>query len=151
MELNYVTGTLCVARHENWVSAWKVLPCLDHWWGGIVLAKLTRAEVLHSLPRQRRRLSLCLLGPTSSALYHTCSIQLGISTMVVKSVNSWLQCFDAVGWAAGRVSGLQKTEGRRGWHGYLSGVRCSKIQTRLTFLVLAHPGRAVKRVWACVL
>ena len=35
-----------------------------------------------------------------------------------------LQCFDAVGWAAGRASGLyvKKTEW---WSGYLSGSRCS--------------------------
>ena len=42
------------------------------------------------------------------------------------SVSVFLQCFDAVGWAAGRASGLQKTE----WWGagmvicYLSGAMC---------------------------
>ena len=83
-----------------------------------------------------------------------------------------LQCFDAVGWAAGRASGLyKKTE----WLG--AGVvvcleqdadlhmaqrmplpltvSCfGKIQTGFTFLVPAHPGgrrkRAVKRVRACM-
>ena len=78
-----------------------------------------------------------------------------------------LQCFDTVGWPAGRASGLYKTE----WWG--AGVviclerdadlhttqpmplpltvSCfSKIQIGFTFLVLAHPGspgqRAIKRV-----
>ena len=82
-------------------------------------------------------------------------------------LTSCLQCFDAVGWAAGRASGLEKTE----WWG--AGVvicleqgadlhmaqlmplpltvSCfSKIQIGFTFLVPAHPGspgqRAVKRV-----
>ena len=76
-----------------------------------------------------------------------------------------LQCFDAVGWAAGRASGLKKTE----WWGVgvviclergadlhtaqlmLLTVSCSsKIQIGFTFLVpadLGGPGeRAVKRV-----
>ena len=35
-----------------------------------------------------------------------------------------LQCFDAVGWAAGRASGLQKNWVVGCWHGYLSGARC---------------------------
>jgi len=80
-----------------------------------------------------------------------------------------LQCFDAVGWAAGRTSGRQKTE----WWGAgvviclercadlhaaqllplpLTVSRFSKIQIGFTFLVLVHMGslgqRAVKR--ACV-
>ena len=68
-----------------------------------------------------------------------------------------LQCFDAVGWAAGRASGLYKTE----WWG--AGVvicmehmaqliplpltvNCfSKIQIGFTFLVPAHPGSPGKR------
>ena len=82
-----------------------------------------------------------------------------------------LQCFDTVGWVAGRASGLWKTE----WWG--AGVviclerdadlhmaqrmplpltvSCfSKIQIGFTFLVPAHPGsprkRAVKQVCMCV-
>ena len=82
-----------------------------------------------------------------------------------------LQCFDDVGWVAGRASGLYKTE----WWG--AGVviclergadlhmvqlmplpltvSCfSKIQIGFTFLVPAYPGcpgqRAVKRVSVCV-
>ena len=47
-----------------------------------------------------------------------------------------LQCFDTVGWAAGRASGF------------------SKIQIGFAFLVLAYPGspgqRAVQRVCVCV-
>jgi len=81
----------------------------------------------------------------------------------------FLQCFDTVGWASGRASGLYKTD----WWG--AGVvicleRCadlhmaqlmplpltvscfSKIQIGFTFLVSAHLGsprqRAVK--WGCV-
>ena len=80
---------------------------------------------------------------------------------------------DAIGWAAGRASGLQKT----GWWGAvavfclergadlhmahlmplpLSVSCCSNIQIGFTFLVLAHPGspgqRAVKRVpYVCVM
>ena len=45
--------------------------------------------------------------------------------MAVKRVcvlTKCLQCFDAVGWAAGRASGLKKLMGC--WHGYLSGARC---------------------------
>ena len=80
-----------------------------------------------------------------------------------------LQCFDAVGWAAGRASGLYKTE----WWG--AGVvvcleqgadlhmaqlmplpltvSCfSKIQIGFSFLVPAHPGSPGKRAakWVCV-
>jgi len=82
-----------------------------------------------------------------------------------------LQCFDAVGWAAGRASGQQKTEW---WGAGVVGcleqgadlhmaqlmpvpltVSCfSKIQIGFTFLVPAHlgsPGKgAVKRVCVCV-
>ena len=79
-----------------------------------------------------------------------------------------LQCFDTVGWAAGRASGLYKTE----WWGagvviYLERgadlhvallmpvpltVSCfSKIQIGFTFLVPAHPDsprqRAIKWVY----
>ena len=83
-------------------------------------------------------------------------------------IYSPLQCFDAVGWAAGRASGLSGGC----WHGYLSGARCrlvysqrmplpltvscfSKIQIGFTFLVPAHLGstgkRAIKRVCVCML
>ena len=70
-----------------------------------------------------------------------------------------LQCFDAVGWAAGRASGLRKTE----WWG-AAVVKCleqgadlhmaqlmplplsvSKIQIGFTFLVLAQPGSPGQR------
>jgi len=82
-----------------------------------------------------------------------------------------LQCFDAVGWAAGRASGLQKTEWwgsgmviclERGTDLHVAQlmplpltVSCfSKIQIGFTFLVLAHLGspgkRAIKRVCVCV-
>ena len=78
-----------------------------------------------------------------------------------------LQCFDAVGWAAGRASGLQKTKWwgagmviclERGTDLHVAQlmplpltVSCfSKIQIGFTFLVLAHLGspgkRAIKRV-----
>jgi len=87
------------------------------------------------------------------------------------SLYNLLRCFDAVGWVAGRASGLQKTE----WWG--AGVvvcleqgadlhmvqlmpmpltvSCfSKIQIGFSFLVPAHLGspgkRAVKRVCVCV-
>jgi len=81
-----------------------------------------------------------------------------------------LQCFDAVGWAAGRASGLLKTEWwvagmviclERGADLHMAQLMLlpltvssfSKIQIGFTFLVPAHPGspgqRAVKRV--CVL
>jgi len=78
-----------------------------------------------------------------------------------------LQCFDAVGWAAGRASGLKKTERwgtgvviclEQGADLHMAQqmplpltVSCfSKIQFGFTFLVPAHLGshrqRAVKRV-----
>jgi len=82
-----------------------------------------------------------------------------------------LQCFDAAGWAAGRASGLKKTE-RSGagmgiclewgadlhmaqWIPLPLTVSCfSKIQIGFTFLVPAHPGsprqRAVKQVCVVV-
>ena len=81
------------------------------------------------------------------------------------------QCFDSVGWAAGRASGLQKTELwgagmviRLGLGADLHmaqlmplplTVSCfSKIQIGFAFLVPAHPGgpgkRAFKRVCVCV-
>jgi len=83
----------------------------------------------------------------------------------------YLQCFDAVGWVAGRASGLQRTEW---WGAGVSiclerdadlhmaqlmplplTVSCfSKIQIGFTFLVPADPGSpgkwAVKRVCVCV-
>jgi len=87
------------------------------------------------------------------------------------SVHRTLQCFDAVGWAAGRASSLKKTE----WWGagvvvcleqgadlhmaqlmpLLLTVSCSsKIQTGFTFLVPAHPGSpgqgAIKQVCVCL-
>ena len=79
--------------------------------------------------------------------------------------NFCLQCFDAVGWAAGKASGLQKTEWwgagmviclERGADLHMAQlmplpltVSCfSKIQIGFTFLVPAHPGcpgqRAIK-------
>ena len=82
-----------------------------------------------------------------------------------------LQCFDTVGWAAGRAFGLQKTEWwgagmficlERGADLYIAQlmplpltVSCfSKIQIGFTFLVPARLGssgkRAVKRVCVCV-
>jgi len=62
-----------------------------------------------------------------------------------------LQCFDTVGWATGRASGLHMVQ----WILLLLTVSCfSKIQIGFTFLVLAHLGspgqRAVKRVCVCV-
>ena len=81
-----------------------------------------------------------------------------------------LQCFDAVGWAAGRASGLYKSEWwgasvficlERGADLHMVQlmplpltVSCfSKIQIGFTFLVPAYPGspgkRAVKRVCVC--
>ena len=90
---------------------------------------------------------------------------------LVTELNVCLQCFDAAGWAAGRASGLQKTE----WWGagmvicleqgadlHIAQllplpltVSCfTKIQIGFTFLVLAHLGspgkRAVKRMCVCV-
>jgi len=76
----------------------------------------------------------------------------------------YLQCFDAVGWAAGRASGLKKQSG--GVLSWLSvccnlhmaqlmqlplTVSCfSKIQTGFTFLVPAHPGSPGQRACVCV-
>ena len=83
-----------------------------------------------------------------------------------------LQCFDAVGWAAGRASGLKKNEWwgagvviclERGADLHMSQlmplpltVCCfGKIQIGFTSLVPAHPGsprqRAIKWVCVCVL
>ena len=85
----------------------------------------------------------------------------------MSSIHKCLQCCDAVGWAAGRASGLQKTEWwdagvvislERGADLHMAQlmllpltVSCfSKIQVGFTFLVPAHIGcprkRAVKRV-----
>jgi len=82
-----------------------------------------------------------------------------------------LQCFDAVGWVAGRASGLLKTEWwgagvviclERGADFHMAQlmplpltISCfSKIQIGFTFLVPAHPGspgeRAIKCVCVCV-
>ena len=82
------------------------------------------------------------------------------------------QCFDAVGWAAGRASGLLQTEWwgagvviclERGADLHMAQlmplqltVSCfSKIQIGFAFLVPAHPGspgqRAVKRVCVFVI
>jgi len=77
------------------------------------------------------------------------------------SLQLCLQCFDAVGWAAGRASSLQKLGAVGCWRGYLEQgadlhmaqlmplpltVSCfSKIQTGFTFLVPAHPGSPGQR------
>jgi len=82
---------------------------------------------------------------------------------------SCLQCFDTVGWAAKRASGLKKLSGgvpviclERGADLHIAQlmplpltVSCfSKIQIGFSFLVPAHLGspgkRAVKRVCVCV-
>ena len=94
-----------------------------------------------------------------------------IQLLVYRLYTKCLQCFDAVGWAAGRAYGLKKTE----WWG-AGMVIClerdadlhmaqlmplprtascfGKIQIGFTFLVsaqLGNPGkRAVKRVCVCV-
>ena len=47
-----------------------------------------------------------------------------------------LQCFDAVGWAAGRAPGLKKNWVVGWWRGYLSGARCRLFWYWLTWLVL---------------
>jgi len=79
-----------------------------------------------------------------------------------------LQCFDTVGWAAGRAYGLQKNRVVGCWCGCLEQgadlhmaqlmplpltVSCfSKIQIGFTFLVPAHldsPGKMVV-LWLCV-
>ena len=83
-----------------------------------------------------------------------------------------LQCFDAVGWATGKASGMQKTLEwlvagvviclERGADLHMAQMMplpltasCfSKIQIGFTFLVLAHPSspgqRAVKRLYVRV-
>jgi len=81
---------------------------------------------------------------------------------------SCLQCFDAVGWAARRASGLEK---KPEWWGtgmviclerdadlnmaqlmplILTVSRFGKIQIGFTFLVLTHPGSPRKRAVKCV-
>ena len=85
-------------------------------------------------------------------------------------LHNCLQCFDAVGWAAGRASSLKKLSGEvagvvicleRGADLHMAQlmplpltVSCfSKIQIGFTFLVPSHLGspgqRAVKRVCVC--
>ena len=95
-----------------------------------------------------------------------------IKTVNLQLCSMWyLQCFDAVGWAAERASGLYKTEWwgagvvvclERGADLHMAQlmplpltVSCfTKIQIGFTFLVPAHLGspgkRAVKRVCVCV-
>ena len=96
-----------------------------------------------------------------------------VCTVLFVSIGHFpLQCIDTVGWAAGRASGLYKTE----WWGAgvviclkvgadlhmaqlmalpLTVSCSSKIQIDFTFLVQAHPSspghRAVKRVCVCVM
>jgi len=94
-----------------------------------------------------------------------------VSLVQTKSFSALdLQCFDAVGWVAGKASGLEKTEWwgagmvislERGADLHIAQlmplpltVSCfSKIQIGFTFLVPAHPGshgqRAVKRMCVC--
>ena len=83
-----------------------------------------------------------------------------------------LQCFDAVGWAAGRASGLWKLWVVGYWRGYLSGARyrlaygpadatathCLLLQWNPDWFYLSGTGwylgspgkRAVKRVCVCM-
>jgi len=75
-----------------------------------------------------------------------------------------LQCFDAVGWVAGRASGLEKTELwgagvviclQQGADLHMAQrmplpltISCfSKIQIGFTFLVLAHMGKGKSKVF----
>ena len=73
---------------------------------------------------------------------------------------SWsalLSCFDSIGWATGRASGLKKTVVGC-WCGCLSGARCkqqtvscfSKIQIGFAFLVPAHSEKGLLNVCVCV-
>jgi len=99
---------------------------------------------------------------TSAGLF--CGFSLQVSDLTV-----CLQCFDAVGWAAGRASGLEKTEWwgagmviclERGAELHMAQlmplpltVSCfSKLQIGFTFLVLAHLGSPGKKAvkWVCV-
>jgi len=83
------------------------------------------------------------------------------------SVKNSFKCFDAVGWAAGRASGLQKLSGGvQAWLFVWSEVQTcrqlmplpltvscfSKIQIGFTFLVPAHPSNPGKMAvkWVCV-
>jgi len=90
--------------------------------------------------------------------------------MFAFSAMIYLQCFDAVGWASGRASGLQKID----WWGagmvicldwgamfalWSSWCHCHsivyciiKIQNGVTFLVLAKPGCPCKEAvkWVCL-
>jgi len=109
------------------------------------------------------RVVWCSLCPWPYRLYHLPLY------FLLTSVALCLQCFDTVGWAAGRASGLWKTK----WWG--AGVvvclergadlhmvqlmplpltvSCfSKIQIGFIFLVPAHPGSPRQRAmkWVCV-
>jgi len=110
-----------------------------------------------------------LLDPINPAYYH--SGPDGWLRLTASVFNQLCpQCFDAVGWAAGRASGLQKNRVAGCWHGYLSGARCRlhmaqlmplpltvscfiKIQIGFTFLVTTHlgsPGKGPLNRCVCV-
>ena len=109
--------------------------------------------------------TICSIQIHEKKLHHTHIILYSVCWTVL------LQCFDAVGWAAGRASGLQKTEGwgagvliclEQGADLHTAQriplpltVSCfSKIQTGFTSLLPAHPyspgQRAVKRLCMCI-
>ena len=111
--------------------------------------------------RSRYWLNSCIGGQTNTKYSFLCTFSAGLFS---------LQCFDAVGWAAGRASSLEKSEWwgagmviclKRGADLHIAQlmplpltVSCfSKIQIGFTFLVPAHLGiprqRAVKRVCWC--
>jgi len=49
----------------------------------------------------------------------------GNSVTLLHCICCHLQCFNTIGWAAGRASGLLKNWVMKCWYGYLSGPRCN--------------------------
>ena len=110
-----------------WLGGRKgIQPVKTEWWGAGVVICLECGADLHMA-------QLMPLPPTVSCFS---KIQIGFTFLVpahpgspgqraVKRVYVF-QCFDAVGWAAGRASAIWPVKNRvvGYWHGYLSGARC---------------------------
>ena len=115
----------------------------------------THSFILGLKPSFSANPSHCSLSFSSSGLTTRFSRLLLLlhSISVFTSQLLCLQCFDAVGWAAGRASGLViclEWDAAQLLPLPLTASCFSKIQIGFTFLVLAYPGcpgqRAVKRV-----
>ena len=116
--LYYDTNKACLFECGALVSCWHY-----HLETSYLYVALTGVHCLHNV------ISLCSLVwllASKNCVIHGASSLFLMSYLFVRYI--WLSAFcigfDAVGWAAGSASGLQKNWVMGCWNGYLSGARC---------------------------